>query len=347
LYLLFFLVGLSVNIYPQYPIYACSIIVLTVLICREARIGQLVLASLVFGIGAAPTVAHSLFRTLSRFSALPSSERIIAQMLFDRYYSFLTEPGVFLRGLMRLRLWFYVALGGLIYGYRGLTVGLTGPEKRAVAMTLSCIAVVLVGGVASVLIRPVITLLFTRASALFYLGPYLACAWLAGHWFGRRTLATTLLAIGLLGLFAVNGLWQAPLLNRLRGNLNAQSSPDYYALSDWAAHSTASDSLFMVPMRPSDSYYAFRVYAGRGVTMQWGTGDMVMSNPRGAVTYYWPMSLDILPLYTEGGDTTEFVRVAHKYHVDYIVADQSTPRLPDLPLAYRNGTYTVFVVPSE
>jgi hypothetical protein len=74
---------------------------------------------------------------------------------------------------------------------------------------------------------------------------------------------------------------------------------------------------------------------------------MVISNPRGVITYYWPRALDILPLYTEGADTDTFINVAHRYDVDYIITDQSTPRSPDLPVVYRNETYTVFVVPPE
>ncbi len=63
--------------------------------------------------------------------------------------------------------------------------------------------------------------------------------------------------------------------------------------------------------------------------------------------YYWPRYLDIFPLYTERNSTADFVRVAHKYDVDYIVTDPYTPCPPDLPIAYRNETYTVFVVPPE
>ncbi|MCX7681712.1 MAG: hypothetical protein N2508_07090 [Anaerolineae bacterium] len=347
LYLLFFLIGLSVNLYPQHPIYAFLTIGLTILLRREAKLSHLLLAGLAFSLGSAPTLVSSALRTWSRLSSLLPAERAIADALFDRHYSFLINPSVFLRGVVRLRLWFYILVGGLIYLYKRSVLGLASPEQRAIILTLCSAGVVLVGGAASMVYRPLVSLLFTRASALLYLGPYLACAWLAAHLARRRSPITTALALGLIGLFAINGLWHTPLANALRDRRSPQSRPDYYALSAWAAQNTAPDSLFMVPMRPSDSYYAFRVYSGRSVTMQWGTGDMVMSNPKGAVMYYWPRYLDIFPLYTEGGSTADFVRVAHKYDVDYIVTDPATPRPPDLPIAYRNATYTVFIVPPE
>lgn len=345
--LLFFLIGLAVNIYPQHPIYASLIIGLTILLRREARFSHLLLAALAFGVAAAPTMVGSALRTWHRSLSLLPAERAIVDILFDRYYSFLINPLVFLRGVARLRLWFYVLLGGLIYAYKRSALGLADPDKQAIILTLCSAVVVITGGIASMVYHPLVSLLFTRASALLYLGPYLACAWLAAHLAERRSLVTTVLAIGLVGLFAVNGLWHTPLSNYVRDSRSPQSRPDYYALSAWAAQNTPPDSLFMVPMRPSDSYYAFRVYSGRGVTMQWGTGDMVMSNPKGAIMYYWPRYLDIFPLYTEGGSTADFVRVAHKYDVDYIVTDPATPRPPDLPVAYRNETYTVFIVPPE
>jgi hypothetical protein len=345
MYLLFFLMGLAVNVYPQHPIHAFLIIVLTILMCRDATLVQLGLAGLAFGLGAAPTLASSLSRTMGRFSDLSFSDQQIVRALFERYYSFLLNPGVFLRGVLRLRLWFYIVLGGVIYGYKWFTVKLTEPEKHVIALTLSSVIVSVGGGVASMVYRPIVTLLFSRASALLYLGSYLACVWLAAYLWQRHKVRYRILAVGLVSLFAVNGLEHTPILAYARGNLGAPSSPDYYALSDWAAENTAADSLFMVPMRPSDSYYAFRVYAMRGVTMQWGSGDMVMSNPGGAVTYYWPRSVDILPLYVDGGDTTDFVRVAHKYSADYIITDTATPHQPALPILYQNETYIVFAVP--
>jgi hypothetical protein len=282
---------------------------------------------------------------VGRFSDLSLSDQQIARVLFERYYGFLIKPSAFLGGVLRPRIWIYVVFGGMIYGYKWLTIKLSKPEKNVVVLTLSSVIVSIGGGIVGMIYQPVVTLLFSRASALLYLGPYLACVWLTAYLWQRRRIGYRILAIGLVGLFAVNGLEHTPLLEWSRGNLGAQSSLDYYALSDWAAENAAADGLFMVPMRPSDSYYAFRIYAKRSITMQWGSGDMVMTNPGGAVAYYWPRSVDILPLYVDGGDTTDFVRVAHKYSVDYIVTDMATPLQPALPILYQNGTYKVYAVP--
>jgi len=226
-------------------------------------------------------------------------------------------------------------------------MGLNTAEGQLLAVTAWTMVLSLAGFFVGAVYRPLLAFLFHRASVFLYVPAYLGCAWLAMDWMRRRAALGTALGVGVVLVMVLNGAMNTALFDRIRGAPIAQTSAPYYALSDWAARNTTASSLFMVPYgQHAEPFFAFRVYSARGVLLHWVAGEMVISNPR-LVAQFWQMSQDVEPLYAQASDTADFVRVALKYRVDYIVTDRTTPRPPDLPVAYHNEGYTVFVVPPE
>jgi hypothetical protein len=226
-------------------------------------------------------------------------------------------------------------------------VDLSTPEGRLLALTAWTLALSLAGFFAGAVARPLLPFLFYRASVFLYVPAYLGCAWLAMAWMRRRAVPGTALGVGTVLVMVLNGAMNTALSDQIRGVPAPQTSVPYYALSDWAARNTPASSLFMAPYgQHADLFFAFRVYSARGVLLHWVAGEMVISNPR-LVAQFWEMAQDVEPLYAQVSDTADFVRVAHKYRVDYVITDRTTPRSPDLPVAYHNERYTVFIVPPE
>jgi len=224
-------------------------------------------------------------------------------------------------------------------------ISLSAAGRTLLLFTIWTLALSLAGFFVGAVYRPLLTFLFHRASAFLYIPAYLGCACLATHWLRHRTRMGFVLGAGISLLMLFNGLSNTALSYDIRNEQVPQTSDDYYALADWAAQNTPCDSLFMVPYGVvAGTYYVFRVYAERGVLLHWATGEIAISNPE-LVQRFWQIASDVAPLYEQTSDTAEFLRVAHTYRVDYIITNRATPRPPDLPVAYQNGTYTVFIVP--
>ncbi|MCX7681274.1 MAG: hypothetical protein N2508_04805 [Anaerolineae bacterium] len=409
LVLLFFLLGLSVNIYPLLPLYLALILAAVTLLQPRPPLAPSLLMGAVFVIAALPSVIASALGAFEKMNALSPYERSIREALLVRHYSHallnvrnlaavlvspiwfpLTIAGVqlFLKPLTDLAekdkqfvirfamstigwgvLWlaaqligrlrfllahtvvFFVWMGWFtLWAFRmrlferpGVKENETGKQLALFAIWTTALS--LAGFLVGAVCRPLLTFLFYRASAFLYIPAYLGCIRLAIHLMEQRTAPSSLLGLGLALVIVLNSGIGTTLYSAIRRVQFAQTSEPYYALAEWAAENTPADSLFMMPYGARrDTFFAFRVYSARGVLLNWATGEVVISNPDQAVRF-WQISQDIEPLYRQEVSTADFVRVAHKYDVDYIVTDRSTPRPPDLPVAYRNETYTVFIVP--
>lgn len=343
---MFLMLGLAVNIYPLQPTFLALILVAVTLLRCQPTLAQSIMLGIAFTAGALPSVLTSASSTFGELTALSPANRAVIDALFVRHYSYLLlislrrTAGVIVTAPVW---WFLVIAGGTLF-LKHHERGLSETDKRLSAFAVWTAALSLGGLVVGAIYRPLITFLFHRASAFLYIPAYLGCAWMATYWIRQRT-ATSLIAGSVLALLMLlNSAQNTALARHLRGPQPMPSSSPYYALADWAAKNTPADSLFMTPFGPTDSYYAFRVYSAQGVLLHWGTGEIVISHPQ-AAPLFWEMANDIEPLYTRKSDTVDFLRVAHKYHVDYIITDPQTPQPPDLPVAYRNEVYTVYAVP--
>jgi hypothetical protein len=333
---------------------------------REATVRPLHAARLAvaFGIGALPAIIASAAATFGRLGTLPPADQAIAKALLVRYFSYLlvTSPLRTLKVIAISPVWWFLALAAValllrrwtplpaeapshrLWGTGGSAPDPDGTDRRLCAFALWTAVLGLAGLVVGAIYRPLLTFFFHRASAFLYIPAYLACAWLVTYWLQHRALAGKAAAAALALLMLLTGAKNTALFQALRGQPATPCTARYYELADWAAEQSPPGSLFMVP--PMESYWAFRVYSARSVLFHWITGEVVISHPQVGLLA-WSMWNDIGPLYEEESSTADFMRVARKYNVDYIVTDPSTPQPPDLPVAFRNEVYTVFVVPPE
>jgi len=320
-----------------------------------SRLGQAALLGTVFAIGALPAIVSSAMATFGRLDDLSAADQAIANALLVRYFSYLLLTRL-LRTLKVIAIspaWWFLALAAVALFLKRRAsperdripgAGVDGTDQRLVAFALWTAVLGLTGLGVGTLWRPLLTFFFHRASAFLYIPAYLGCAWLVTYWLWRRTRATLAAGLVLVLLMLFNGAQNTALIQELRGQHAAPGTAAYYELSDWAAEQTPPGSLFMVP--PMQSYWAFRVYSARSVLFHWITGEVVISHPQVGLLA-WSLWEDTGPLYELESSTADFVRVATKYDVDYIVTDTSTPRPPDLPVAFRNDAYAVFAVAPE
>jgi hypothetical protein len=376
---LFLVLGLAVNIYLFQPTFLAIIFLAIMVLRRRPALVQAALLGIVFAVGALPAIIASAMATFGRLSALSAVDQAIANTLLVRYFSYLlvTSPLRTLKVIAISPVWWFLALAAValllkrrsrllpearsrhLLGEGAPDIDPDGTDQRLCAFALWTAVLGLSGLVVGAIYRPLLTFFFHRASAFLYIPAYLGCAWLVIYWLWPRQCALRLapheevrhrtpaglaagVALALLMLF--NGARHTALFDALRGQPAAPCTTSYYELADWAADKTPAGSLFMVP--PMQSYWAFRVYSTRSVLFHWITGEVVISHPQVGLLA-WSMWDDIGPLYQDESSTADFLRVAHKYDVDYVITDQSTPQPPDLPVAFRNEVYTVFVVPRE
>ncbi len=345
--ILFGLLGLAANLYPLQALYL--MIVLLGVLALQRRTSVLCLSTAAFLVGAAPAVWVSAIGTFNRFTTLSQEDRAIIDQLFALHYGYLllkrlrSTIGV----LVRSPVWFFLGIGGLACWMKLERKSLSPTDRLLLVFTVITLVLSLFGLVGGALARPLVTFLFHRASAFLYVGGYLFSLWfIMDRWRDGQVL-WRVLAVGLLGAIMLNGWQYSSLHARLFSVPVLQSSPDFYALAEWAKGHTEVSAHFMVPPKVANgSFFAFRVYAERGLTTQWAAGETVLSSPQAAIRY-WPMAQDITPLYEQPTDTDDFVRIAHKYDADYIVTNAATPRQPNLPIAYHDETFTVFLVPPE
>ena len=326
----------------------------------KVRLAHAAVMAVAFVLGALPAIVSSAMATLGRLGDLSAADQAIADALLVRYFSYLllTRPLSTLKVIAISPVWWFLALAAvalLLKSSRGDTEYLRyapldrdaapraepdATDRRLCAFALWTAVLGLSGLVVGALYRPLLTFFFHRSSAFLYIPAYLGCAWLVTYCLRRRTLVGWVAGIALALLMLFTGARNTALFQELSGHSPAPTSTAYYELSDWAAGQTPSGSLFMVP--PMQSFWAFRVYSARSVLFQWITGEVVISHPQVGLPA-WTLWEDIGPLYESASSTADFLRAAHKYGVDYIVTDPSTPRPPDLPVAFRNEVYTVFI----
>jgi len=413
LVILFFALGLFVNVYPLLPLYL-ALILLAVTFSRSKQPWSLGIGmGIAFSVAGLPSVLTFAMDTFAKRGTLSGQEQVILEVLLMRHYGYALLDLKYTAGSLISPVWFtlivagvgwllqqrgadldevesrffgHLSVGVVILGFVGIAANLAGRIRYGLAhillvclwvgffllraaraglfskwfrikssgveglfllFTVWTMALSLAGLVVGVIYRPLVTLLLYRASVFLYVPAYMGSVWLAMYWIRQRTAAGRVLGVGIALVILLSGAVNTALVYRLRGARVAQISEPYYALADWAAQNTPVYSLFMTPYGlRTDTFFAFRVYAMRGVLLNWVAGEMVISNPRLA-TRFWEMSNDIGPLYAQASGTADFVRVARKYRVDYIVTDPATLRTPDLPIAYQNEVYTVFTVPPE
>lgn len=342
---LFLGLGVAVNLYPLQPTYIAVILLISIFWRRRYPFTYTLILGFAFLLGAMPSILTSATEAFEKMARVYPSEKAMIDALFLKHYGYLFLPsfGRIIRLILKSPICGFLILSSIALYFKKRKVGLTEMDRGLFPFTLWTLVIGLMGLVAGMIYHPLILFLFHRASAFLYIPAYLNCLWLAKHWIQRPT-AYRLAAGGILILAILfNGFRNTTLSYYLQGFQYMQSSPPYYQLAQWAAENTPQNSLFLVPFGERKSFYAFRVYSERSVLLHWVTGETVLSNPK-IGTLFWNMANDIIPLYNKKVDTTEFVRIAKKYDVDYIVNDRSTPSQPNLPIVYQNETYIVFVV---
>ncbi len=348
--LLFLLLGLAINIYPLYPLYL-ALLFLGVL-AMERRGGLAFVCGLVFLAGAAPAIWRIALPALAwRPVSMSAEDKGIVDGLYAaKYAAVMLSPWQAARSVARdllaTRLGAFLFVGAAAMEWKRRTGRASACDARLARFTLLTLAMTALGLFGGGVWRPLVLFLFVRASAFLFVGGYLYTLWMAWALWTKRGLLPRLAACGLVAAILATAWRHSPARTHwIRGKLPNASTDAFSSLCAWAREETPPSALFLIPpYSPRGPYYAFRVYAERGVTATQLSGEAVISAPAAAVKFHHILE-EIGPLYSRSATTAEFLRVARKYHADFLITDSATPSQPDLPMAYGNATYSVFAVP--
>lgn len=360
---LFFSIGLSANLYPLVSMQLGAALFLAAASMPETRRwSPLLLESLLAG--AAPVLWATGARILGeggRFSPAESEvlDHLLRQFYKPAFFNGSSASSFFMTPLWPLAAW--TALGWALRRRALKAAGASFPPFRAKAwfdeigaegrrvffFSAWTLALTSAGFLAGRVHGALVSLLFYRASAFLYAPLYLLCAWLAVDALRRRGMAPRLWGAAAAVLLVWNGARHTAAWGGRGEPPPPTVSAPYRALAEWAASSTPRDSLFL-PFYGSDagSFYAFRAYARRGVLLHPITGEVVVSNPRGALLF-WVIARDLTRLVRGDGGAAEFADFSRRHAVDYIVFERGVARKLDLPVAYKNEAYIVYQVPPD
>ena len=335
-------IGLVANLYPLQPAFL-AVALLGATLCAGAQptIPGLALRAAAFLAGALPAITTAALGTLRRLGSPDPNIAATAAQLLERHYGYLlpSSASVFVLRLADSTVWIFaiLALAGALVRGPAVTA-----EERRLLWFGAWVAVLSAFGLAvGAVFPPLLAFLFHRASALLYIPAYLGSIAAALHLWKTRRVMRRLAAVAIALLIAANAWWRTPLVSHVRGAVPIQASTPYYELSAWARQHTPPGSLFLVPYRGRTTYFAFRIYAERPVLLHYALGEMVLADPRLGAKFA-ALEREVAPLYATASSTADFVRVAARHRVRFIITDDLTPRPPDLPVAWRNALFTVF-----
>lgn len=343
---LFFLLGLAVNLYPFPPAFLALIMLGVMLSQRPLPLRHVGTLAALFLAGALPSIWFSAVAAWQRQLAVTPADAAVVDALFQEHFGYLltSNPLTMARQIAAAPVWKFLFVAVIALVWKRHARALTPTDRRLATFTVWTAALAVLGMIWGGWYRPLVLLYFHRASALLYLPAYLGIIGLALAAWRRRPVAGKIAGIALLTLVLGFKSRTTALGQELRGITPPQATAPYHELAEWAARQTSPDSLFMVPYRGRASYYAFRAYAARGVLTQHGMGDIVLTYPAYA-RRFWQISRDVAPLYQQPAATADFLRAAQRYDVDYIVVELPMPQELSLPVAFRNEAFTVYAVP--
>lgn len=333
--------GVVANLYPLQPTFLAIVLLGTTLSTQGPRIGPLAARGVAFVAGALPVIVTAAMAILERLGSVPDDAAAAATYLIERHYGFVlpASPLAFVHRLIDSPVWLFLTIGGLAVAL--CRRPLSQDERRLCWFAVWAAIVAAFGVSAGTVARPLLAFLFHRASALLYIPAYLGTIAAVLHLARTRGALPRGTAVLLAVLMAANASSRTALAARVRGAWPMQASTPYYELAAWARENTPPDSLFLVPYEGLTTYFAFRVYSHRPVMLHYALGEMALVDPRLGARFL-ALERDVAPLYQRPSSTADFLAVAWRYGVRFIITDARTPKAPELPVVYRNEVFTVF-----
>jgi hypothetical protein len=334
-------VGVVANLYPLQPVFLALVLLGTTCVTRPWGARAIVARGAAFVAGALPAIVTAAIGTLHRLGSIPAHATAETTHLIERHYGHLlpSSPLVFLHRYFESPVWLFIAVA--IVAILRRRRQLSDDERRLLWFGVWTAALAAIGLTAGAVSRPMLAFLFHRASAFLYIPAYLGAVAALLYLVTIPKATARLAALVLAGAVVYNAWWLTPIASRIRGVWPVRASASYYELAAWARDETPAGSLFLVPFGGSTTYFAFRVYSQRPVMLHYALGEMVLADPRLGLKFA-RMERDVAPLYTRPSSTAEFAAVAARYGVRFIVTDAQTPRVPEMPVVWKNSIFTVF-----